>query len=109
GEITGYSNGDAIELRAVAISSANIEGPYSGIVPVTIGAEDAGIPAALDAEAVTVTTLLGGALVQFATGNDANLAQVQLYRSQSTTLNRETDAVGAPLQVSPQQSYSVTA
>lgn len=109
GAITSYGHGDAIELRAVAISPADVEGPYSGIVPLTIGADDAAIPAALDAEAVTVTTLLGGALVQFATGNDANLAQVQLYRSQSTTLNRETDAAGQPVTVSSRQSYSVTA
>lgn len=106
GEIAGYVTDDAIELRARGVSATGIAGPYSTAIALTVGADDADIPAALDEAAVTVTTLLGGALVQIATGTDAATTQLQLYRATSAVLDREVDAVGAPLAVTPQSSHS---
>lgn len=104
--ITAYDLGDTVHLRVRGISHAGTPGPYSATVTVTIGADDAPIPAALVGDAITVTTLLGGALIQAATGADEATVQVQVYRSTSAVLDRETDAVGAPYAVSPMQSYS---
>ena len=64
-------------------------------------------PAALDDEAISITTLLGGALIQLSTGSDPATTKVKVYRSTSAVLNRETDAVGEPYAVSPMQSYSI--
>lgn len=75
-------------------------------VTIVVGAGDAAIPVALDEEAISVTTLLGGALIQLATGGDAATTHVQVYRSTSASLDRLTDAVGEPYAVSPVQSYS---
>ncbi len=108
GQITGYLHGNIVELQAHAISVAGVPGPTTPIIPVIIGAGDAGIPAALDPDAIMVTTVPGGALIQLATGDDANTAQIQLYRSRSSVLDRETDASGAPVDVAPQQSYSLS-
>lgn len=108
GQISGYGHGNIVDIRARGISAAGVAGPDTAIITLTVGAGDAAIPAPLDPDAVTVTTLPGGALVQLATGTDANTRQVQLYRSRTSTLARETDATGAPVTVSPQQSYSMS-
>ena len=106
GSITAYAQGDTVQIRAQAISFADVAGPWTTEITLVIGTGDAPIPAALDDEAITVTTLLGGALIQIATGSDANTTQIQLYRSTSSVLDRETDAVGAAYAVGVQQSYS---
>lgn len=103
-----FPYGTIIHLRAYAISSFGVSGPSTGTVTILAGGEVADIPEALGDDAVSVTTLLGGALVQFATGADTKTAKVQLYRSTSAVLDRETDAVGEPIPVSPQQSFSTT-
>lgn len=108
GEIAGYATGDLVELRAWPISPAGINGPVSPTLTIVVGAEDAGIPAALDADAITVTTLLGGALIQVATGMDTATTRVQMYRSLSPVLDRDLDAVGDPIIVTTQSSYSLT-
>ena len=106
GSITGYINRQNVELRARAISPTGVEGPYGPTVTHSVGSGGTGIPLALDDDSITATALLGGGLIQFATGNDANLDSVQLYRSRSSILDRATDKVGAPLVVSAAQSYS---
>ena len=108
GDIEGYATGDLVEIRAAGISASGITGPYTVTVTIIVGEQDADIPAALDEAGITVTTLLGGALIQIATGDDAATTALQVYRSTSDTLDRETDAVGAPLAVAPQSSYSTT-
>ncbi|MGH1355376.1 MAG: TipJ family phage tail tip protein [Thalassovita sp.] len=108
GRLDVYATDDLVELQLRGISATGVVGPYSVALTLTVGAQDAGIPAALDADAINVTTLLGGALIQFATGLDANTTQVQLYRATSGILDRETDAVGAALAVAQQQSQSLT-
>jgi predicted phage tail protein len=108
GSLDLYMTGDVVELRLRGVSATGVTGPDSAILTVNVGAADTAIPEALDEEAITVTTLLGGALIQFATGQDASTAQVQLYRSNSAVLDRETDAVGAALTVAPQQSHSLS-
>lgn len=108
GSLDAYATDDQVELRLRGLSATGVAGPYSVTLTLIVGSQDAAIPVGLDAEAISVTTLLGGALIQFATGQDANTAQVQLYRSTSAVLDRETDAVGAALTVAPQQSHSLT-
>lgn len=107
GRLTSYPQLAEIQLRARAVSASGIEGPWTDPITLTIGGSDAPIPLTLDAAAINVTTLLGGALIQFATGSDANTTQVQVYRSTSAVLDREADAVGAPWLVGPLQSYSI--
>lgn len=107
-EIEGYTLGNVVEIRARAISLANVKSAYTPTITITVGAADADIPAALDEEAISITTLLGGALIQMATGSDEATAAIQVYRSTSAVLDRETDAVGDPLSISPQSSYSTT-
>ncbi|WP_321362589.1 phage tail protein [uncultured Celeribacter sp.] len=108
GEVEGYDTGDKVDFRAYAVSNFGRVGPYSATVSITVGEDDADIPAALDEEAITVTSLLGGAVIQLATGADTATKTVQLYRSSEAVLDREADAVGAPFAVSPQSSYSTT-
>lgn len=108
GTIDSYATGQIVELRARGVSATGVAGPYSVTVTITVGADDADLPSALDAATISITTLLGGALIQIATGTDTATKQLQLYRSTSATLDRETDAVGAPVSVAPQTSYSLT-
>lgn len=108
GTIYGYTSGQSVELRAQALSDAEVAGPYGPTVIHLAGSGGVDIPAALDTDSIAVTTLLGGGRIEFATGTDASLAQVQLYRSTSAVLDRETDAVGEPLEVSRSRSYTLT-
>lgn len=107
GRITGYAAEAAVELRAVAISATAVDGPVTASITLTVGAGDAAIPAAISSDDVTVTTTLGGASVRVSVG-DARAAQIQIYRSTSSTLNRATDAVGAPVAVAAPQVVTVT-
>lgn len=108
GLIAGYGNGQAVQLRARAISPTGVEGPYGPVVSYEVGSGGAGIPVALDADSIDVTALLGGGRIEFVTGADPQLSRVQLYRSMTTPLDRETDAAGAPLSVSAGRSYSMS-
>ncbi|MBZ4022204.1 phage tail protein [Rhodobacter sp. TJ_12] len=108
GDLDSYAVGELVEVRAAGISATGVTGPYSAKVGITVGADDAGLPAALDSAAISITTLLGGALIQFATGDDAATTAVQIYRSTISTLDRETDAVGTPITVAQRQTYSTT-
>lgn len=101
-----YATGQHIELQAYATSPGGQNGPLTSLVPLTVGGKDAPIPGALDAAAITVGALLGGAVVQFATSDDAAGAQVQIYRSTVNVLNRATDAAGQPIPTVPSRSYS---
>ncbi len=108
GRISGYSMGQVIQLRACGVSATGVAGPHGPTISYQLGSAGAGIPGALDADSISVTALLGGARIEFATAADPNLARVQLYRSQSATLDRETDATGAPLSVSSARSWSMS-
>lgn len=107
GEIIDYESGDVVDIRARNITVAGVEGPYTPAISFTVGSNDAGIPEALDDSAFAVRGGLGGILVAFATGDDTNTATVQIYRSSSATLNRETDASGSALFVEPGRTYEV--
>lgn len=101
-EIAGYVAGDAVDIRAVAISAGGTEGPYGATVSVTIGAGDPEIPTALDGDAIDVTGGLGAAVLTVGTTADAATVQIQLYRVPSGgTLDRATHAVGDPFAVTP--------
>ncbi|RUS64913.1 phage tail protein [Pseudorhodobacter sp. E13] len=106
GAMTTYAVGDQVELRARALAASGAASPWTANVTITVGADDAGIPVALDEAAISVTTLLGGALVQFATGADEATTQVQIYRSTSAVLDRDADAAGAAIVTTPLQSFS---
>jgi hypothetical protein len=106
GALDVYAAGDAIEMQARAISVSGVESASTAIVSLTIGAGDAAIPAALDADTVVVTARLGGATILYATGMDAATAAVQAYRSMTATLDREADAVGPAQSVAPGRTYS---
>ncbi|MGR3479353.1 host specificity factor TipJ family phage tail protein [Salipiger marinus] len=108
GRTPAYDYGTVLEIRAHAVSPQGVAGPMTPTLSITVGGDPADIPEALDEAAISINTLLGGALIQFATGADANTAQVQLYRSTSETLDRETDAVGVPIPVNPLQTFSTT-
>lgn len=108
GEITGYARDATMQVRARAVGLTGTAGPDTPAITLVVGAADAAIPAALEADAVTLSALPGGARVEFATGSDVATTQVQVYRSTSATLDRETDAVGSPVPVAAGQTYSVS-
>lgn len=107
GSITEFVSGDVVEMRVRALSATGVESAWSAILSIEIGVGDADIPAALDEEGISITTLLGGALIQLSTGSDTATTGVQVYRSTSDTLDRSADAVGTPHAVSPMQSFSI--
>ena len=106
GSITGYAAGQQVELLARSLTSSGRISAPTAIISFVVGENDEAIPEALDTDGVLLSPLLGGALVQFATGADLATTQVQIYRSQSDRLDRGKDSVGAPVSVSPQQTYS---
>lgn len=105
GRIEGYDPGDTVQLRARAVSVASIAGPYTPEMTLVVGSS-ADLPAALDADAISITSLPGGALIQLSTGEDEATARIQIYRADWDLLYRETDAVGAPHEVAPLQAWS---
>jgi hypothetical protein len=105
--ITGYNTNDAVQVRAAAVSPAGIRGDYTAVVTVSIGNDDAPLPHAIDPATVTVGALLGGATIMFATDDDAAVRRVQLYRSDTASLDRANDAVGTPIDVLPSRGYSI--
>lgn len=107
GAVGSFSVDAVVEIRAQALSAAGTLSPVTPTIALVIGSGEAAIPEPLDPETITVTTLLGGAFIQVATGSDQAIAKLQVYRSTSAVLDRDTDAVGAPYVVDPLQSYSL--
>lgn len=104
-----YAAGTLVELRAQAIGYLGVSGPVSAwtdIVTHTVAASNAPLPAALDAAAVSVVSLLGGALIQFAAGADPATTQVQIYLSSGIYVDPGEDAWGEPIPTSPGTTYS---
>lgn len=106
GSLTAYPNGTGVHMRARAFSSAGTPGPYTAVTAFVVGADDAALPGGLPEDDIAIGALLGGAVVQFLTGDDTAVTRVQLYRSTSSSLNRDTDTVGL-IAVEPSRSYSV--
>lgn len=104
-----YASGSTVELQARGLSFDDLGGPWTPLITITVGAHGADIPEALPTAGVTVTALLGGARVAFSTGDDTATTQVQLYRSDSATLDRETDAVSSPISTVAGRSYTISA
>ncbi|WP_411836696.1 host specificity factor TipJ family phage tail protein [Paracoccus sp. ME4] len=107
GVITGYANGASIQMRARAISSAGVSGAYGATIPLIVGARGTQIPVALDPEATRISTRLGGAIVEVATGSDPATERLQLYRSPTPVLDRNLHRVGTPVTVQPLQTVSI--
>lgn len=92
--ITVYPSGTDVELTVRGISPADQLGPEAPILPITVGSGDAPIPDTIDEDSIDITALLGGVLVQVALGSDEGATSLRIYRSQSDTLDRETDLAG---------------
>ncbi|WP_299165782.1 host specificity factor TipJ family phage tail protein [uncultured Tateyamaria sp.] len=101
GSIDVFAEGDAIELRGFARSYANVDGPASGVVSFVVGEDADPRPAPIDEDTIALIGNLGGVSIQFALGDDANVASVQVYRSTVDVLDRDADAIGTPLSVQP--------
>ena len=100
--VSGYAHGDAVKLRARAVTRGGAEGPWSATVEVEIGAKDPPAPAALDEDAIEAEGGMGSVRVTLATTADTATASVQLYRVPSgDALDPEAHAVGDPFAVSP--------
>lgn len=106
GSLTAYSNGTGVHMRARAFSATGKPGPYTAVTAFVVGAEDAALPGGLPEGDIAIGALLGGAVVQFLTSDDPAVTRVQLYRSTSSSLNRDTDGAGI-VSVEPSRSYSV--
>lgn len=104
-EIAAYAEGDAVDLRVQALSSGGHASGWSTTVTITIGSADLPAPGALNAGDITVATRIGGATITVITPADANLARLQVYRSATGSLNRATDAYGAPVAAEGARSY----
>ncbi|MBB4465438.1 TipJ family phage tail tip protein [Rhizobium leguminosarum] len=103
--ITGYVREDIVELRAVALAAGGLASAYTATVTATVGSEDGAIPADLDVTSITVSPLIGGAMISFETTDDSATASIQLHRA--TTANfLDASPAGAPIPVEPSRSYS---
>lgn len=105
--LNGYLRGNTVQVRARALSAEGTPSDYSVTVTVLVGSEDGDLPALLDNDLVDVVGGLGAVTVKWTATADATTAQVQVYRSTSPTLDRETDAVGDPVPTRPGQNYSL--
>ncbi|MDQ1185420.1 TipJ family phage tail tip protein [Agrobacterium larrymoorei] len=105
GSVTTYQNGSTVQMRARALSADGTPGPYTATITFKVGGDDLAIPNALPSGMISVGALLGAAVIQFSTGDDAGISRVQVYRSTSSVLNRATDAATL-LAVQPSRSYS---
>ncbi|MCJ8139893.1 hypothetical protein [Falsirhodobacter halotolerans] len=108
GTIDGYTTGDPVEMRATARTSSGRASAATATLTFVVGANDAPMPEALDADSVSLTALPGGATIRFSTGADADTTQVQIYRSQTSGLDRAQDRAGAPIAVTPRKTYATT-
>lgn len=105
--IAGYVSGDNVELLARAIAIDALPGPTNTVVTVEIGADDGEMPDALPAGA-TATAGLGVVDIDFSTGSDATLNQVQLYRvPDGELLDRTIHKAGNAIPVDPDTVYAV--
>ncbi|WP_210162710.1 host specificity protein J [Pleomorphomonas koreensis] len=100
-----YATGDPVQLRAYAVSPAGVAGPNTTVVMITVGGSDKPAPTDLDDVMISIAPLLGGAVVMFSSTGDINTVSVRIYRSTSSTLDRDTDLV-ATIGTTPSQSYS---
>ncbi|KGJ03254.1 tail protein [Paracoccus sphaerophysae] len=105
--LTTYTTGTAIELQAAALSLDGVIGAWTPILALTVGSGDAPLPGAIEATDVALTPLLGGLRIDFATGDDPEIASVQVYRSQTASLDRAADKA-LKLAVSPSRTWSVS-
>lgn len=103
--LDAYATGDPVQLRCRAVSPAGVTGSYTTVVMITVGGSDKPAPADLDDGMVSIAALLGGAVVMFSTTDDINTVAVRIYRSTSSTLDRDHD-LAAIVETTPSQSYS---
>lgn len=106
--IGGYVKGQAVDIRVYAIGGGGTEGPASGTVTVTIGANDPVLPGALNAASITAAGGLGFARVSLVTTADEATAALQLYRVPSGgMLDRDVHRTGAQVAVVPSSSVNL--
>lgn len=90
-EIGIYSRSDIVELQYVGVSDDGVASVYSTTYVVAVGGED--IPRPLSLQEIAVTGGNGALLYSYKVGNDPSISKVAVYRSASSTLNRDTDLV----------------
>lgn len=97
-DIPGYSFGDEVDIRLVAIATdGTSESAATSVATIVIGAGDPALPDALDAGAILITGRLGFASISVPTGSDPSLSRLQIYRAPSgVALDRDVHSVGSP-------------
>lgn len=105
-QISGYGTDNVVELRAYALGLDDLASLPTAIVTVTVGEDDAAIPLQLDSSTVSVSPILGGALLMFQTTDDAATTQINVYRTTGGTLDVTTAEPVHQLGVAPSRSYS---
>jgi hypothetical protein len=107
GAVDGYTNGQMVDISARAVSISGLVSDWTITLTPTIGFLDLVFPQSLPTDAAVVTGSLGHASISFTTGDDENLAKVQIYRTLAgTALNIATHTVGLPVSVVPLTSYT---
>ncbi|MEM6373733.1 MAG: hypothetical protein AAF727_13260, partial [Pseudomonadota bacterium] len=97
--LEGLERDDVIELRARAVSGDTVS-PSTPTVTIVVGVDDPDIPAALEAEGISVLGALGHAIIGVSVPQDSSATVLQIYRAPSgVALDRSAHAVGAPIAV----------
>lgn len=100
-EITGYSAGDVVEIKALAIALGGTPGPETNVVAHTIGSGDEPVPGALTGS-ISAEGGLGSAIITIATPADSTIAAIQIYRVPAgDALDKEVHAAGSPIAAEP--------
>lgn len=99
-EISGYSDGDGVELRAIAIGECGLQSSATSTITHVVGIGAAELPVALDSDAISVEGGLGHAAITIGV-TAGGTTELQLYRAPSGTLLDQTaHALGTPISVS---------
>lgn len=106
-QISGYGTNNVVELRLFALGTGAIASSPTNIVTLTVGQDDADLPRQIDGATVSVSPILGGALLMFQTTDDAATTQVNLYRTTGGVLDVTASDPVQALSVLPSRSYSI--
>ena len=108
GAIEPFTKGDQVALQVRAVSAQGVPSAYSDEIIFAVGANDAGLPNALEDAAISAIGRLGGVSISFAVADDPDIAQVQFYHSRSAVLDTSTDAAGDPAPVQANATFAKT-
>lgn len=106
-QVSGYATGDVVELRLYARAADGTLSVPTSIVTLTVGEDDADLPLQIDPDTVSVSPILGGALIMFQTRDDAATVAVSVYRTTGSTIDVTTAEPVQSIPVLPSRSYTV--